>query len=107
MKAPYSLDALHLAKFKEIKMQSTAQERKELRDKLTTAAVSSSAYHDILSPTENVIIKTSAVLPLESEQPVPKLPTTELKENTENSSPINNPAQKNLLQMKKWRLKLC
>jgi len=48
MKAPYSLDSLHLAKFKEIKMQSTEQERRDLRNKLTAAAESSRAFNSRL-----------------------------------------------------------
>jgi hypothetical protein len=95
MKAPYSLDALHLAKFKEIKMQSTAQERKELRDKLTKAAVSSPSYQNILPATSNDPVKTSAVLLSEGELQVSKTPATELVkvEVTENSNLINSPAQ--------------
>jgi hypothetical protein len=44
MKAPYSSDKLELAVFKEIKMQSTEQERKELRSKLAAAAESSQQF---------------------------------------------------------------
>tara|TARA_R110000751_G_scaffold307866_1_gene433022 strand:+ start:22998 stop:26312 length:3315 start_codon:yes stop_codon:yes gene_type:complete len=41
MQAPYSSDKLNLAVFKEVKMQRTEQERKELRNKLAAAAASS------------------------------------------------------------------
>jgi hypothetical protein len=51
MKAPYSLDSLHLAKFKEIKMQSTEQERRELRNKLAVAAESTRQFQPALSQT--------------------------------------------------------
>ncbi|AGH45411.1 hypothetical protein [Paraglaciecola psychrophila] len=44
MKAPYSSDKLELALFKEIKMQSTEQERKELRAKLAAAAEGSQQF---------------------------------------------------------------
>ena len=44
MKAPYSSDKLERGVFKEIRMQSTEQERRELRRKLTTAAESSQQF---------------------------------------------------------------
>jgi hypothetical protein len=44
MKAPYSSDELDRAIFKRIRMQSTEQERKELRSRLATAAESSRQF---------------------------------------------------------------
>jgi hypothetical protein len=58
MKAPYSLDSLHLAKFKEIKMQSTEQERRELRNKLTAAAEITQHLKPSLTLTKQYTLKT-------------------------------------------------
>lgn len=54
MKAPYSSDSLHLAKFKEIKTQSTEQERRALRNKLAAAAESSQAFNTKLKVREDL-----------------------------------------------------
>jgi hypothetical protein len=56
MKAPYSSDELHLAKFKEIKMQSTAQERRELRRKLASANKSSGTFNNTLKSPDSLNI---------------------------------------------------
>ncbi len=63
MKAPYSSDALHLAKFREIKMQSTEQERRELRNKLAEATESSRFF--------NARLKSSNELEQQSDSQAP------------------------------------
>jgi hypothetical protein len=68
MKAPYSLDKLDLAVFKEIKTQSTAQERKELRRKLLAAAESAqqlqpSSTQRTNSPSAGTIVASSQETP--------------------------------------------
>lgn len=57
MKAPYSLDSLHLAKFKEIKMQSTEQKRRQLRNKLAAAAESSQQFQNGLTQANIKLLK--------------------------------------------------
>jgi len=54
MKAPYSSDELHLAKFKEIKMQSTEQERRQLRNKLAEASESSRFFRNKLKSSNTI-----------------------------------------------------
>jgi hypothetical protein len=55
MKAPYSSDKLERAVFKEIKMQSTEQQRRELRNKLITAAESSQQFEPGLSQSKKFV----------------------------------------------------
>jgi hypothetical protein len=57
MKAPYSSDKLSLAIFKEIKTQSTKQQRKELRSKLAEAAESSQQLQPLLTQTKKAPLK--------------------------------------------------
>jgi hypothetical protein len=62
MKAPYSLDSLHLGKFKRIKMQSTEQERRELRNRLSAAAGSSHPFNTKLKLSKDLNKKSPIVL---------------------------------------------
>lgn len=61
MKAPYSSDKLDLAIFKEIKTQSTAQERKELRRKLAAAAESSQQFQSLSTQSTNATLAGTSV----------------------------------------------
>jgi hypothetical protein len=61
MKAPYSSDKLDLAIFKEIKTQSTEQERKELRSKLAAAAESSQQFQSSSTQSTNSTLAGTSV----------------------------------------------
>lgn len=81
MKAPYSSDKLEQAIFKQIRTQSTEQQRKELRRKLNTAAESSKQFQPMKSqnnndasrnqPTTNLSNKTTSEEPT---APAPEIP---------------------------------
>jgi len=60
MKAPYSTDKLDLAIFKEIKTQSTEQERKELRRRLATAARNSQQFQPLPKQGNNYVESVSS-----------------------------------------------
>ena len=68
MRAPYSSDKLDLAIFKRIRMQSTEQERKELRNKLATAAESSRQFQPGRTPANSNLSIAEVVTSLSNAQ---------------------------------------